>query len=195
MRIAVLALQGAFIEHEQVLNKLGCETFEIRKLADWEKPKDGFIIPGGESTTQAKLLNELGLLEPIRSDIRSGLPVWGTCAGLILLAESVENGTSFIRLSTMSIDVCRNAYGRQLGCFCTKEKMKYIGDDVPMTFIRAPYINNVYGKAIVLAECGGHIVASQQDNQLVTSFHPELTDDVRVHKYFLKMVHEYGLRK
>jgi 5'-phosphate synthase pdxT subunit len=148
MRIAVLALQGAFIEHEQVLNKLGCETFEIRKLADWEKPKDGFIIPGGESTTQAKLLNELGLLEPIRSDIRSGLPVWGTCAGLILLAESVENGTSFIRLSTMSIDVCRNAYGRQLGSFCTKEKMKYIGDDVPMTFIRAPYINNVYGKGI-----------------------------------------------
>lgn len=91
MKIAVLALQGAFLEHEQMLRRLGADTFEIRKAEDWEKPKDGLIIPGGESTTQAKLLRELGLMEPVREAITGGLPVWGTCAGLILLADHVVN--------------------------------------------------------------------------------------------------------
>lgn len=192
MRIAVLALQGAFIEHERMLRELGCETFEIRKLADWNQSKDGLIIPGGESTTQAKLLHELGLLKPIKDSICSGLPVMGTCAGLILLAEHVENGDSSIGFSTMSIAVCRNAYGRQLGSFYVKGMMKEVGDGIPMTFIRAPYIKSVYGNACVLAECGGHIVAARQDNQLVTSFHPELTDDTRVHGYFLDIVRKYA---
>ena len=117
MRIAILALQGAFIEHERMMRGLGCDVFEIRKLSDWNQPKDGLIIPGGESTVQSKLLNELGLSVPIRNAIISGLPVMGTCAGLILLAEQVENGNSSMGLSTMPIEVCRNAYGRQLGSF------------------------------------------------------------------------------
>lgn len=188
MRIAVLALQGAFIEHEMMLERLGAETFEIRQLSDWDQPKDGLVIPGGESTVQLKLLKDLGLLESVRNDIRNGLPVFGTCAGLILLAKKVE-GQSFDRISTMDIDVCRNAYGRQLGSFYTEDKMNGVGEeDIPMTFIRAPYINKVEGDAEILAEVGGHIVAARQGNQLVTAFHPELNDDVRVHQYFLNMI-------
>ena len=139
MRVAVLALQGAFIEHERMLQRLGVETFEIRQLSDWQQPKDGLIIPGGESTVQLKLLKDLGLLEPIVSDIKNGLPVFGTCAGLILLAKTVE-GQQFSRISTMDIDVRRNAYGRQLGSFYVESKVEGVGDDVPMTFIRSPFI-------------------------------------------------------
>ena len=179
MRIAVLALQGAFIEHEQMLHRLGADTFEVRQLKDWDQPKDGLIIPGGESTVQAKLLHDLGLFEPVREAIRGGLPVFGTCAGLILLSP--------LHLGTMTIDVCRNAYGRQLGSFHATGTVEGIGDDVPMTFIRAPYINKVYGDASVLAEVDGHIVAARQGNQLVTAFHPELDADTRIHKYFLEM--------
>lgn len=187
MRIAVLALQGAFLEHEKMLERLGVECFEIRQLADWTKPKDGLIIPGGESTVQLKLLKDLGLLTPIVDDIKNGLPVFGTCAGLILLAKKVK-GEEFDRISTMDIDVSRNAYGRQLGSFYTEAPVKEIGDVVPMTFIRAPYINEVWGDARVLAEVGGHIVAARQGNQLVTAFHPELNDDLRVHQYFVNML-------
>jgi 5'-phosphate synthase pdxT subunit len=187
MKIAVLALQGAFAEHEQMLQKLGVETFEIRQLADWNQPKDGLIIPGGESTTQLKLLNDLQLLSPIRDAITNGLPVFGTCAGLILLAKKVE-GESFSRISTMDIDVCRNAYGRQLGSFYEETDVKGVGRNIPMTFIRAPYIKNVSADVEVLAETGGHIVAARQHNQLVTAFHPELNDDTRVHEYFVKMI-------
>ena len=179
MRIAVLALQGAFIEHEQMLHRLGADTFEVRQLKDWYQPKDGLIIPGGESTVQAKLLHDLGLFEPVREAIRGGLPVFGTCAGLILLSP--------MHLGTMDIDVCRNAYGRQLGSFHATGTVEGIGDDVPMTFIRAPYINKVYGDASVLAEVDGHIVAARQGNQLVTAFHPELDADTRIHKFFLEL--------
>ena len=179
MRIAVLALQGAFIEHEQMLHRLGADTFEVRQLKDWYQPKDALIIPGGESTVQAKLLHDLGLFEPVREAIRGGLPVFGTCAGLILLSP--------MHLGTMDIDVCRNAYGRQLGSFHATGKVEGIGDDVPMTFIRAPYINKVYGDASVLAEVDGHIVAARQGNQLVTAFHPELDADTRIHKFFLEL--------
>lgn len=182
-RIAVLALQGAFIEHEKMLEKLGAESFEVRQLTDWNQPKDGLVIPGGESTTQLKLLNDLKLLEPIRKAIDDGLPVFGTCAGLILLAKKVE-GEDFDRISTMDIDVRRNAYGRQLGSFATTAEFNGVGK-VPMTFIRAPYIKDVYGGAEALAVVGGHIVAAREGNQLVTAFHPELNDDVRIHQYFL----------
>lgn len=182
-RIAVLALQGAFIEHERMLERLGAESFEVRQLSDWNQPKDGLIIPGGESTTQLKLLKDLKLLEPIRKAIEDGLPVFGTCAGLILLAKSVE-GEDFDRISTMDIDVRRNAYGRQLGSFATTEEFKGVGK-VPMTFIRAPYIKEVHGNAETLAVVDGHIVAAREGNQLVAAFHPELNDDVRIHEYFL----------
>lgn len=187
MRIAVLALQGAFIEHEQILSRLGVETFEIRQLSDWSQPKDGLIIPGGESTVQSKLLHDLGLLEPIVSDIRGGLPVFGTCAGLILLAKTIE-GKDFGRISTMDVEARRNAYGRQLGSFYTEGHVDGVGDDVPMTFIRAPYISKVWGEAKAIAVVDGNIVAAKEGNQLVTAFHPELNDDTRIHQYFVDMV-------
>ena len=181
MRIAVLALQGAFAEHEQMLHRLGVDTFEVRQFTDWQQPKDGLIIPGGESTTQSKLLHELGLFEPIRKDILAGLPVFGTCAGLILLSP--------MHLDTMAIDVQRNAYGRQLGSFHAIAPVVGIGDDVPMTFIRAPYINQVLSpECEVLAQVDGHIVAARQGRQLVTAFHPELDDDTRIHELFLSTV-------
>ncbi len=186
MRVAVLALQGAFIEHEQCLQQLGAATFEVRKGDDWAQAKDALIIPGGESTTQMKLLDELGLLLPLRAAIEAGLPVFGTCAGLILLAKSVL-GQSRVGLATMDISVRRNAYGRQLGSFHTTAAVAGVGADIPMTFIRAPYIEAVASTARVLAEVDGHIVAAQQANQLVTAFHPELDADLRLHDYFLQM--------
>lgn len=187
MTIAVLALQGAFIEHEQMLQRLGLDCFEVRTLADWGRHKDGLIIPGGESTTQLKLLADLRLLEPVREYISAGGAVFGTCAGLILLAKKVE-GDDITRISTMDIDVCRNAYGRQLGSFHAEAEMKGVGM-VPMTFIRAPYINSVGAGVEVLAEVGGHIVAARQGRQLVTAFHPELcVADTAVHEYFINDV-------
>ncbi len=186
MRIAVLSLQGAFIEHERMLRSLGADVFEVRELADWHQPKDGLILPGGESTTQAKLLNDLNLLEPIKADIEAGMPVFGTCAGLILLAKDIE-GKPELRFSTMDICARRNAYGRQLGSFHTEAEMDGVGS-IPMTFIRAPYINGVSGDAKALATVGGHIVAARQGNQLVTAFHPELDTDTRVHAYFMDMI-------
>lgn len=186
MRIAILALQGAFDEHRQMLDRLGAESFEVRQLADWMQPKDGVIIPGGESTTQLKLLDDLGLRKPVREAIAAGLPVYGTCAGLILLARQVE-GEDYSRLSTMDIAVRRNAYGRQTGSFATMAEFDGVGR-VPMTFIRAPYIERTWGEARALAVVDGHIVAARERNQLVTAFHPELNDDTRVHAYFLEMV-------
>lgn len=186
LQIAVMALQGAFIEHEKMLQRLGAETFEVRQLSDWQRHKDGVILPGGESTTQLKLLRDLGLLEPLRHDIEAGLPVFGTCAGLILLAKDVE-GEDFDRISTMDITVRRNAYGRQLGSFYTEAPLQGVGT-VPMTFIRAPYIESVSGDAEALAVVDKHIVAARQGRQLVTAFHPELNDDTRVHDFFLHMI-------
>ena len=184
MRIAVLAPQGAFIEHEQMLQRLGVETFEVRQLKDWQQPKDGLILPGGESTVQMRLLSQLGLYAPIREAILGGLPVFGTCAGMILLSEGY--------LGTMDIHVLRNAYGRQLGSFHTVGTVEVIGNDIPMTFIRAPYIETVLSDACVpIASIDGHIVAAHQGNQLAVSFHPELDDDPRVHQFFLNMAQSY----
>ncbi len=184
MRIGVLALQGAFIEHEKMLAELGADSFEIRQLRDINQYMDGLIIPGGESTVQSKLLRELGLLEPIREMILSGLPVYGTCAGLILLAKKIDGGEP-PHLAVMDIAAKRNAYGRQLGSFSTEAEFKGIGK-IPMTFIRAPYISGSNG-AEILAAVDGKAVAARQDNMLVTAFHPELTNDLSVHKYFLDM--------
>lgn len=187
MRIAVLCLQGAFIEHIRMLEKTGAEAFEIRQRRDLlSRSYDGLVIPGGESTVIGKLLGDLGMTEDVRSMIKGGTPVFGTCAGLILLAKKIEND-SRAGLGTMDIAVRRNAYGRQLGSFSCTAEMKGVGT-IPMTFIRAPYIERVFGKAESLAVVDGHIVAARQDNQLVTAFHPELTDDTRVHEYFLGMI-------
>ena len=188
-KIAVLALQGAFIEHEEMIKSLGdVEVFEIRKKEDWQQHKDGLIIPGGESTTMIKLLHELDLLNDIQTAISNGLPVFGTCAGLILLAQNVVGESDVQRIATMDIEVVRNAYGRQLGSFETTEKMKYVSDSLLMTFIRAPYIKSVGKDVEVLAEVDGHIVAAKQANQLVTSFHPELGSDASIHAYFLEQM-------
>ena len=138
MRVAVLALQGAFIEHEAMLASLGVETLEIRQKKDLLASFDGLVIPGGESTVQGKLMRELGLLDPIREKIKAGLPVFGTCAGLILLADRILNDDRRY-LATMDIEVVRNGYGRQSGSFNAQEEFAGIGR-IPMTFIRAPYI-------------------------------------------------------
>lgn len=185
MRIGVLALQGAFIEHEKMLSGLGAECFEIRQLKDLSQPMDGLIIPGGESTVQGKLLRELEMMAPLRVMISSGLPVFGTCAGLILLAKEIEGGEA-PHIAAMDITAKRNAYGRQLGSFSHIGDFKGIGK-IPMTFIRAPYISRSDG-AEILAEVSGMAVAARQDNMLATAFHPELTSDTSVHRYFLDIV-------
>lgn len=185
MRIGVLALQGAFIEHEKMLSGLGAECFEIRQLKDLSQPMDGLIIPGGESTVQGKLLRELEMMKPLRVMISSGLPVFGTCAGLILLAKEIEGGEA-PHIAAMDITAKRNAYGRQLGSFSHIGDFKGIGK-IPMTFIRAPYISRSDG-AEILAEVSGMAVAARQDNMLATAFHPELTSDTSVHRYFLDIV-------
>ena len=186
MRIGILALQGAFVEHAAVLARLGAEHFEIRQRKDLEQPFDGLILPGGESTVMRKLLRDLELFQPLADRIQAGLPVFGTCAGLILLAKKVEGGLPCF--GTMDISVKRNAYGRQLSSFFTEEPCAGIGT-IPMTFIRAPYIQSVDGGAEVLATVDGNIVAARQKNQLVTAFHPELNSDPSVHRYFLNMIH------
>lgn len=183
MRIAVLALQGAFVEHEQMLGRLGVESLEIRQRRDLDQAFDGLVIPGGESTVQGKLLRELGLFEELKARIEGGLPVFGTCAGLLLLAKQIENDDR-AHFATMNITARRNAYGRQLGSFHTEGEFEGIGK-IPMTFIRAPYIAKVSGDAEVLARVDGQIVAARQGNQLVTAFHPELDDDPAVHRYFV----------
>lgn len=184
MTIGILAVQGAFAEHEKMLSKLSCECFEIRSSSDLTREMNGLIIPGGESTVQGKLLRELGLFDPLRERITAGLPVFGTCAGLLMLAKRIENDER-VHLATMDITAVRNAYGRQLGSFHTDAEFKGIGK-IPMTFIRAPYISAVSENVEVLAEVDGKITAARQGNQLVTAFHPELCGDTRVHEYFLK---------
>lgn len=184
MAIGILALQGAFAEHAAVLDRLGVPHFEIRQKRDLEQPMDRLILPGGESTVMRKLLGELDLFEPLRQRIVDGMPVFGTCAGLILLAKQVDGGTPCF--ATMDISVKRNAYGRQLGSFRTAQTFGKLGT-LPMTFIRAPYIAAVHGDAQILASANGNIVAAQQDKQLVTAFHPELDESTAIHEYFLQI--------
>ncbi|MDD4572418.1 MAG: pyridoxal 5'-phosphate synthase glutaminase subunit PdxT [Clostridia bacterium] len=183
--IGVLALQGGFIEHIHALNQLGADNFEIRKKEDLtNKDITGLILPGGESTVMGKLLHETGLWQPLKYLIDNGTPVFGTCAGLILLAKKMENDAN-VYFDAIDISVQRNAFGRQLGSFNTNEHFADIGL-VPMTFIRAPYINRAAPNVDILAHTQGHIVAAKHRNILVTAFHPELTEDLRVHEYFLK---------
>lgn len=194
MKIAVLAVQGAFAEHMDKLKKSGVACIGLRKKEDLEQDFDGLILPGGESTVQGKLLRELQMLEPLRDRIREGLPVMGTCAGLILLAQKISND-SHVYLGTLPVCVRRNAYGRQLGSFHTEQEVKGLGV-VPMTFIRAPYIEEVYDArqtrhdspgVEVLARVDGRIVAARWGNQLGVAFHPELDGDDRMHGMFLAM--------
>ncbi|AGI48434.1 pyridoxal phosphate synthase yaaE subunit [Thermoplasmatales archaeon BRNA1] len=183
--IGVLALQGAFAEHERCLERLGFEYAEIRKKEHLDVPLDALIIPGGESTVMGKLLADLGMLERLRGTVLSGLSVFGTCAGLIILSSEVEGGKA--SLGTMDVRTVRNAYGRQLGSFSTVSDFKGLGK-IPMRFIRAPFVESVGSDVEVLAEVDGRIVAVRQNRQLATAFHPELTDDLSVHRFFLEDV-------
>ncbi|MCF7923613.1 MAG: pyridoxal 5'-phosphate synthase glutaminase subunit PdxT [Candidatus Izimaplasma sp.] len=186
MTIGVLALQGAFIEHQKMLKQLGVDSFQIRKANQLDQPMDGIILPGGESTTMYRILKDLNMVDKLKTIIESGLPTFGTCAGLLLLAKTVDNYKSDY-LQTMDIEAKKNAYGRQLGSFKAVGKFNN-SKDIPFVFIRAPYIVKVEKGVEVLARVDEKIVAARQENQLVTAFHPELTDDLTIHQYFVDMI-------
>ena len=182
--VGVLALQGAFREHVAAVASLGATAREVRQLKNIEGI-DALIIPGGESTTIGKLLNEWNMLEPLRQRILDGMPVYGSCAGLILLCRDIENSDQ-PRLGVLDATVRRNAFGRQVDSFETNLSIPEIGaDPLPAVFIRAPVITGVGAGVKVLAEVNGQAVAVRQNNILATSFHPELTPDTRMHSYFL----------
>lgn len=185
MKIGILAVQGAFIEHERMLNRLAVDHFQIRNQKDMEASCDGIILPGGESTVMGKLIKELNLYKPLKEKIEADIPVLGTCAGMILLAEQIED-SPVIHLATMPIIVKRNAYGRQLGSFRTNEEIKGIGK-VPMEFIRAPYVKEIKKGVEILGQVENKIVAVQYKKQIATAFHPELTENTKIHEYFLNM--------
>ena len=187
LRIAVLAVQGAFIEHEKMLERLGAECVELRQAADCEQEFDGLVLPGGESTVQNKLLRELGMYDILKAKIDAGLPVLATCAGMILLAETIGNDDMRC-FGTLPVTVRRNAYGRQLGSFSGVHDIDGIGS-FEMRFIRAPYVEKINGKAGVriLALVEDRIVGVEYKNQIALAFHPELTDDTRIHEKFLKL--------
>lgn len=186
MKIGVLALQGGFAEHIRALDQLGVPNFEIRNPADLNGPLDGLILPGGESTVIGRLLRETGLFAPIQALLDGGLPVFGTCAGMILLAERIEDEPC-VYFRSIDITVKRNAFGRQLGSFRTTGPFADVGE-IPMTFIRAPYIKSAGADVSILASAGGVKVAAESKNILVTAFHPELTEDLRVLTYFLRKI-------
>jgi 5'-phosphate synthase pdxT subunit len=189
MRIGVLAIQGAFIEHEQVLAGLGVEPVEVR-LPRHVEGLDGLIIPGGESTTIGKIARQWGLLEPIRTMAQAGRPVWGTCAGMILMASRVIGGVEGqTSLNLMDVVVHRNAFGRQVESFEAELEVDVLGEEpFHAVFIRAPLIERVGEDVQVLARLeDGTIVAAQQGKLLATAFHPELTEDERFHRYFLQL--------
>ncbi len=214
--IGVLAVQGAFIEHEHKLRALGAECVELRQASDLARDFDGLVLPGGESTVQGKLLRELGMFDDLRNRIDSGVPVLATCAGMILLASDVSQGkgtgakslSTFAEsvagstlqvadgtadpaappyFATMDIKVRRNAYGRQLGSFRAIEEFGGLGR-IPMTFIRGPLVEEVGDDVEVLARVNDDIVAVRQGSQLALSFHPELDAENAIHQLFLNMV-------
>lgn len=185
MRVGVLALQGDFREHLATLKKLGVESCEVRTVEELEKV-DGLIIPGGESTTIANLLERSGLFSEIKERGRNGLPIYGTCAGAILLAKEIINDSKSY-LGLIDIAVRRNAYGRQIDSFEADLNIKNIGP-FHAVFIRAPIIERVGPKVEILAAHDSVPVMAQQENILVSSFHPELTNDLRIHEYFLKLI-------
>lgn len=190
MTLAILALQGAFVEHQQMLRSIGVDALLIRNLEDWNRylalhqhdgqfQHAGLILPGGESTAMMRILRDEQLLDPIRNAIRQGLPTFGTCAGMILLDDQ--------HLDVMDITVLRNAYGRQLGSFYTEHECQPFGV-IPMTFIRAPYIQRAGQDVQILSVLDGHIIAARQGHILATSFHPELNDNPSLHRYFIEQM-------
>ncbi|SJZ68824.1 pyridoxal phosphate synthase yaaE subunit [Pilibacter termitis] len=188
--IGILALQGAFEEHGKCFSRLGEKTKEIRQKKDFSDVT-ALVIPGGESTVISKLLQELDLYEVIRQAINDGMCVFGTCAGMILLGSSIEqheNNSKVVPFSAIEMTVSRNAYGRQLSSFQTRGT--FSGEDCEMVFIRGPIAKTVADDVEILSVVDENIVAVRQGNCLATAFHPELTNDLTVHQYFLDMIHE-----
>lgn len=186
MSVGILAVQGAFREHGDCLEKLGAEYRFIRNKSDIDSNIGRLIMPGGESTVQRKLIHELELFEPLSELIRNDVPVMGTCAGLILLAEKISNGDESV-FGTLPVEVCRNAYGRQLGSFSSTGNIGNISE-FDMRFIRAPFIKRILSDdAEILNVTDDKITAVKYKKQLGFSFHPELTSDIRLHKMFLDM--------
>ena len=175
MKIGILGFQGAIIEHERHVAAIGAEPVIVRYREQLPE-LDGIILPGGESTTMGKLLNRTGMMEPLRDAIAGGLPAWGTCAGMILLAKRLEN------------DPARYLARRQIDSFSTSVEIPEVGTgQLPLVFIRAPYITEMGAGVQVLCRLDGHVVAAREGNLLATSFHPELTDSDAFHRYFAGM--------
>ncbi|OBF02969.1 glutamine amidotransferase subunit PdxT [Mycobacterium sp. ACS4054] len=190
-RIGVLALQGDTREHLAALREAGAEATPVRRRAELEKA-DGLVIPGGESTTMSHLLLELDLLEPLRGLLSDGLPAYGACAGMILLASEIldagAGGREALPLRAIDMTVRRNAFGRQVDSF--EGDIPFVGLDGPVraVFIRAPWVERAGADVQVLAEASGHTVAVRQGAKLATAFHPEMTGDRRVHQLFVDIV-------
>jgi 5'-phosphate synthase pdxT subunit len=195
LKIGVLALQGAFLEHANMLRRLGAEPVEVRLPEDLTG-LDGLIIPGGESTTIGKLATQYNLLDPLHQFINGGKVVWGTCAGMIFLAKDIgETGSGGhvvpARLAVMDIKVDRNAFGRQVDSFEADVQPVFADEPFRAVFIRAPLIEETGQGVEILAKLDdGRIVAACQNNLMVTAFHPELSGDTRFHQYFLRMIRE-----
>ena len=186
IRVGVLALQGDVQEHVEILKKLGVEPVEVRKIEDLDG-LSGLIVPGGESTTIGKQMSETGLLDGIRSYFYKGGPVWGTCAGMVLAASATTGGRQPL-LGLMNALVERNGFGRQVHSFEADLDVEGFERPFPGVFIRAPFFEDVGPGVEVIGKVGERIVAAKGENILVTAFHPELTDDVRFHEYFLREV-------
>ncbi len=189
VRVGVLALQGDVREHIVMVESLGAEGIAVRSAGEFDEV-DALIIPGGESTTIGKLADRYGLVEPLRRCIEGGLPTLGTCAGMIFLAAATSSGNGQIQLGVLDVVVTRNAFGRQVDSFEADLEVTGLDDSVHAVFIRAPWIDKVGADVEVLASVGGHPVMVRQGSILATSFHPELTDDDRVHKLLLTMAGE-----
>ncbi|MCX7654305.1 MAG: pyridoxal 5'-phosphate synthase glutaminase subunit PdxT [Fervidobacterium sp.] len=189
MIIGVSGIQGDFREHKWIIEKLGYQTHIVRTPEDLEKI-DALIIPGGESTTMIRIMKRVGLFDVLKQKITNGFPVYGTCAGLIVLAKEIENYPQE-SLGVINIKVMRNAYGRQVDSFDDLIQIKGFDKPFKAIFIRAPRVDEWGPEVEVLATYNNHPVMLRQENVLVTSFHPELTNDTRVHEYFLNLVKYY----
>ncbi|MGB9812130.1 MAG: pyridoxal 5'-phosphate synthase glutaminase subunit PdxT [Thermovenabulum sp.] len=187
MKVGVLAFQGAVREHIYMLKKIGVKAFPVRKKEEL-LDVDALILPGGESTVIGKFLKETGLGQEIIKLVKSGMPIWGTCAGMILLAKHIVN-ENYVHLGLMDIWVKRNAYGSQLDSFVIKKPVPGISEKpLELVFIRAPYAEKAEPCVEVILELDGKIVAARQDKMLATAFHPEVTEDVSFHKFFVEMI-------
>ncbi|HDR7893360.1 pyridoxal 5'-phosphate synthase glutaminase subunit PdxT [Bacillus toyonensis] len=193
VKIGVLGLQGAVREHVKSVEASGAEAVIVKRIEQLEEI-DGLILPGGESTTMRRLIDKYAFMEPLRTFAKSGKPMFGTCAGMILLAKTLI-GYEEAHIGAMDITVERNAFGRQKDSFEAALSMKGVGEDFIGVFIRAPYVVDVADNVEVLSKHGDRMVAVRQDQFLAASFHPELTDDHRVTAYFVEMVKEAKMKK